>query len=90
MFRNQLILSVDSQGSVEKLPDFNPGLRIRSSLRTRGNIENQSSEPNRIIIADRSMIAKADGSIQVQIFRYFSPGFLGFSGPDSKATVEVF
>jgi hypothetical protein len=90
MFRNELILSVDSPRSVEKLPSFHLDLRIGSSLRAWGNIENQSSQPSRIIVADRSRIAKADDSIQVQMLRDFSPGFLGFSGPDGKATVEVF
>src|SRR4030042_743815 len=89
MFRNQLILSVDSPRPVEKLPSFHLALRIGSSWRAWGNIENQSSQPSRIIVADRSLIAKADDSIQIQILRDFSPGFWGFSGPYGKATVEV-
>src|SRR4030042_3663295 len=90
MFRNQLILRVDSPRSVEKLPSFHLDLRIGSSLRTWGNIERQSSQTNRIVVADRGLIAKADDSIQIQSLRDFSPGFLGFSGSDGKATVEVF
>src|SRR4030042_1054403 len=90
MFCNQLILSVDSPSSVQKLPSFHLELRIGSSLRVWGNIENHSSQPSRIIVADRSRIAKADDSIQVQMVWALSPGFLGFSGSDGKATVEVF
>src|SRR4030042_4242945 len=90
MFRNELILSVDSPRSVEKLPSFHLDLRIGSSLRAWGNIENHSSQPSRIIVPDRTRIAKADDSIQVQMVRDFSPGFLGFSGPDGKATGEDF
>src|SRR4030043_943038 len=90
MFRNQLILSVDSPRSVEKLPSFHLDLRIGSSLRAWGNIENQSSQPSRIIVADRSLITKAEDSIQVQMVWDFSPGFLRFSGSDGKATVKVF
>ena len=36
MFDNQLILSVDPPRSLEKLPEFNLNLRIRSCLSTRG------------------------------------------------------
>ena len=90
MFCNQLFFSVNSPRSVQKLSGFNFCLRIGFFLRTRGNVENQSSQSNRIILADGCRITKADDSIQVQIFRDVSPGFLGFSGPDGKATVEAF
>jgi hypothetical protein len=90
MFCNKLILSIDSPRSVEELPDFNLGLRIGSFLRTWGKIEDQASEPNRIVVADRGLIAIADDSIQLQSLRGFSPGFLGFSGSYGKPTVEVF
>ena len=90
MFCNQPVFRVDSPGSVQELPDFNLCLCIGASLRTRRNIENQSSQSNRIIVAHRRGITKADDSIQVQMLRDLSPGFLGFSGTDGKATVEGF
>src|SRR4030067_400988 len=47
VFTNKLFLFINPPGPFQDRPSLNLCLRIRSALRTRGNVENQSSEANR-------------------------------------------
>ena len=75
MFGNQLVLVVDSPRSVQELSSLNLCFRIRSALRARSNVNDQSSQANRIIVTDGGQIAEADDSIQIQVVGDLSPGF---------------
>jgi hypothetical protein len=81
---------VYSPGSIEKLSDFHLFLGIGSSLRPRGDINHETSQTSRIIIADGVVIAKADDPIQIEFFRDFSPSLLGFSRIYGKTAIEAF
>ena len=87
MFSNQQVFVVDSPGTVEQLSDFHFSLCIRSSVWTWRNIQDQSSDPDGIVIADGGCIAEADDSIQIKILGDLSPGLLGFSGTYPKTMV---
>lgn len=88
MFGNELIFVVDPPGPIEELSDFHFGLGIGSSLWAWGNIQNQSSNANGVVIADHRRIAKVDDAIQVQILRDLSPGGVGVPGRHGKATIK--
>ena len=63
MLGNELILVINFPGPIEELSDFYFSLCIRSSIGAWSNIQDQSSDPNGIVIADGRAIAEADDSI---------------------------
>ena len=66
MFGNELVLVIDPPGPVEELSDFDLSLGIGASVGTGRKIQNQTSNPNTIIIAHDRAIAEADDSIQIE------------------------
>jgi hypothetical protein len=89
MFRKKLIFVIDLPGTVEELSDFHFSLCIRSSIWAWRNIQDQSSDPNGIVIADGRAIAEADDSIQIEILGDLSPGLLGIFGTYPETVVEA-
>jgi hypothetical protein len=88
MFGNELILIINLPGSIEELSNFDVCLGIGASVGTRRQIQNQTSNPNAVIIAHDRAIAEADDSIQIELWGKLAPGFFGFSGGDCKATIK--
>jgi hypothetical protein len=67
MFRNDLILVIDPPGPVEELSDLDVSLGIGASVGTGRQIQNQTSNPNAVIIAHDRAIAEADHSVQIEL-----------------------
>src|SRR4030043_2232437 len=88
MFRDELILVIDPPGPIEELSDFDVSLGIGASVGTGRQIQNQTSNPNTVIIAHDRAIAEADQSLQIELWGGLAPGFFGFSGTDRKATIK--
>ena len=89
MFRDELILVIDPPGAIKELPNFDVSLGIGASVGTTGGqIQNQTSNPNTVIIAHDRAIAEADQSLQIELWGELAPGFFGFSGTDRKATIK--
>ena len=88
MFCNELILVIDPPGPIEELSDFDVSLGIGAPVGAGRKIQNQTSDPNTVIIANDRAVAEADESIQIELWGEFAPGFFGFSGKDRKATIK--
>ena len=67
MSRNDLILVIDPPGPIEELSDFNLSFGIGASVGTGRQIQNQTSNPNAVIIAHDRAIAEADHSVQIEL-----------------------
>jgi len=68
MFRNHLILVIDPPGSIKELSDFDLSLGIGASEGTGRKIQNQTSNPNAVIIAYDRAVAEANESIQIELW----------------------
>jgi hypothetical protein len=88
MFRNDLVLVIDSPGAIEQLPDFDFCFGIGSSMSTRRKIDEETSDPNAVIIAHHGAISETDDSIQIEPRRNLAPGLFGVSGRNRKPTVK--
>jgi hypothetical protein len=88
MFCDDLVLVIDSPGAIEELPDFDLCPGIRSPMRTRRKIDEETSDPNAVIIAHHGAIPKTDDSIQIESGRNLTPGLFGVSGRNRKPAVK--
>jgi len=88
MFCNNLILVIDPPGAIEELSHFDLSLGIGASVGP-GQIQNQTSNPNAVIIAHDRAIAEADHSIQIELWRDLAPGFLRLSGGIAKRRLNL-
>jgi hypothetical protein len=86
MFRNHLVLVIHPPGAIEELSHFDLSLGIGASVGTGRQIQNQTSNPYAVIIADDRALAEADHSIQIELWGDLAPGFFRFSGRDRKTT----
>ncbi len=62
---------------------------ISSMMRTWGDIEDDSSEPNSIIVTDRRLIAKTADPIDIHSFGQWPPRSLGFPCWLCEPRVEI-
>ena len=67
MFGNELILVIEPPGPIEELSNFDVSLGIGASVRTGRQVQNQTSNPNAVIIAYDRAIAEADHSVQIEL-----------------------
>jgi hypothetical protein len=83
-----LILVIDPPGSIKELSDFDLSLGIGASEGTGRKIQNQTSNPNAVIIAYDRAVAEANESIQIELWGHLTPSFFRFSGRDRKTTIK--
>jgi hypothetical protein len=83
-----LVLAINSPGAVQQLANFDLGLGIRATVRTWRKIQNNSPDPNTVIIPHHRAITEADESIQIQLPGDLSPSLLRVFSSDGKTTVK--
>jgi hypothetical protein len=80
---------VDAPAPVEELAHLDARSGLSPTPWPCGDVEDHSSQPNRIIVAHLSLIAEAADPIDIEPLGQCPPGALAFSGWLGKARIEI-